>query len=533
MYEALRQRADRLARAGCGPLLRAGLKGIEKECLRVSPEGALAATAHPDALGSALTHPSLTTDYSEALLEFVTPPFAERAEVLEHLGGLHRFVLGNIDGELLWATSMPCHIAGDEAIPIARYGTSNSGRLRHLYRVGLGHRYGRMMQMIAGVHFNYSFAADLWPALLETGAAHGPVREWLGTGRALADAHYFGLIRNLFRHGWLLLYLFGASPALPRSFLPDGHAELEALDAHTWHAPFATSLRMGAIGYTNRIPGGIGIRYDDLYGYAASLYRAITTPHPQWEALGLRDEAGDYLQLNTNLLQMENEYYSSVRPKQPTRRGERPTEALQRRGVRYVELRTLDLDPFSPVGLTAERMQFLEVFMLFCLLQDSPVLSAAEGRAIDTNQERVAVRGRDPELKLLRPDGSEEVTFRAWANELLGEMTGLAELLDGANEPGSAVAAVAAVAAAKDLVREPDATPSARMLAEMRAGEQSFLDYALELSRRHRDLLTASPLAPPAREELERLASESRAAQAQLEADDTLNFDEYLERYFA
>ena len=382
MHEGLHGRIARLA--GEGRLLRAGLKGVEKECLRADAAGEIAATPHPPTLGSALTHPWLTTDYSEALLEFVTPPFRDRAEIARELGDSHRFVIRNLGDELLWAASMPCEVRGDEAIPIARYGTSNSGRLRNLYRVGLGHRYGRMMQVIAGVHFNYSLAPGLWPVLAETGAAHGDHREWRGTGRALADSHYFGLIRNLFRHGWLLLYLFGATPALSRSFLPAGAPELEAMGEDAWHAPFGTSLRMSDIGYTNRIPGGIGIRYDDLYSYAASLYRAITTPHPPWEALGVRRGA-EYRQINANLLQIENEYYSSVRPKQPTRRGERPTEALQRRGVRYVELRSIDLDPSSPIGLTEDRLAFLEVFMLFCLLCDSPPLGGrSAGRSMRT-----------------------------------------------------------------------------------------------------------------------------------------------------
>ena len=523
MYEALHERIARLA--GEGGLLRAGLKGVEKECLRADAAGEIATTPHPPALGSALTHPWLTTDYSEALLEFVTPPFRDRAEVARNLDDYHRFVVRNVGDELLWAASMPCEIGGAEAIPIARYGTSNSGRLRHVYRVGLGHRYGRMMQVIAGVHFNYSLAPGFWPMLAGTGAAHGEHREWHGTGRALADSHYFGLIRNLFRHGWLLLYLFGASPALSRSFLPAGGAALEPMAGDTWYAPFATSLRMSDIGYTNRIPGGIGIRYDDLYSYAASLYRAITTPHPRWEALGVL-QGGEYRQLNANLLQIENEYYSSVRPKQPTRRGERPTEALQRRGVRYVELRSIDLDPSSPVGITEERLAFLEVFMLFCLLQDSPPLGKEERRAIDANQNRVAVRGRDPSLTLVR-DGS-EVALRIWADEILDELTAVAELVRTPDDDRAAV-----VRAARASVETPEATPSARFLDEMKAAGGSCFEYVLHLSRRHAETLRSDPLPDAERSRFDEEASASLARQAALEAGDSVTFEEYLARFLA
>ena len=523
MYSALHGRVARLA--GEGEVLRAGLVGVEKESLRASSAGEISATPHPRALGSALTHPWLTTDYSEALLEFVTPPFRDRAEVARNLRDSHRFVVRNIGDELLWAASMPCEIDGDEAIPIAGYGSSNSGRLRHLYRVGLGHRYGRMMQVIAGVHFNYSLAPGFWPVLAETGAAHGTHRVWHGTGRALADSHYFGLIRNLFRYGWLLLYLFGASPALARSFLPSGAPELEPLGEDTWHAPFGTSLRMSDIGYTNRIPGGIGIRYDDLYSYAASLYRAITTPHPPWEALGVKRGA-EYRQLNANLLQIENEYYSSVRPKQPTRRGERPTEALQRRGVRYVELRSIDLDPSSPIGLTEERLAFLEVFMLFCLLHDSPPLGAGERRAIDANQNRVAVRGRDPALALVRE--GREVAMRTWAEEILDELTAVAELL---GAPGNAPGA--AVGAARASVGRPEATPSAQVLEEMKASGGSHFACVLDKSRRHAEALRRDPLPEAERLRFEEEAASSLARQSALEAGDTVTFEEYLARFFA
>ena len=520
---ALHERIARLA--GAGDALRAGFKGVEKESLRASPAGALAATPHPPALGSALTHPWLTTDYSEALLEFVTPPFRDRAEVVRRLGDLHRFVLHNVGGEILWAGSMPCEIAGDEAIPIARYGSSNSGRLRHLYRVGLAHRYGRMMQVIAGVHFNYSLAPQVWPLLAESGAAHGEHRTWHGTGRALIDSHYFGLIRNLFRHGWLLLYLFGASPAVSRSFLPAGAPGLEPLGGDTWYARFGTSLRMSDIGYTNRIPGGIGIRYDDLYSYAASLHRAITTPHPPWEALGVR-RGGEYRQLNANLLQMENEYYSSVRPKQPTRRGERPTEALQRRGVRYVELRSIDLDPASPIGLTEDRMAFLEALMLFCLLYDSPPLGEAERRAIDENQRRAAVGGRDPSATLVR-DGS-EVSLRAWADEILDGVAAAADLLrTPEDDPG------AAVDRARAAVERPETTPSARVLEEMEAHGGSYFEYALEASRRHAGTLRRETLPDAARRRFEEEAARSIERQAALEAGDTVSFEEYLAGFFA
>ena len=524
MYEALHGRIARLA--GEGELLRAGLKGVEKESLRADPAGAIAATAHPPALGSALTHPWLTTDYSEALLEFVTPPFPDRAEVARNLRDSHRFVVRNIGDELLWAASMPCEIRGDEAIPIARYGSSNSGRLRHLYRVGLGHRYGRMMQVIAGVHFNYSLPSGFWPVLAESGAAHGDRRAWHGTGRALADSHYFGLIRNLFRHGWLLLYLFGASPALSRSFLPAGAPELEAMGEDTWYAPFGTSLRMSDIGYTNRIPGGIGIRYDDLYSYAASLHRAITTPHPPWEALGVR-RGGEYRQLNANLLQIENEYYSLGAPQaaDPPRgtadRGAPAAGGAVRRASVHrprpcIPHRACRGPPRVPGGLHA------------VLPAPRPARPSGRRSAGESTRTRTGSRSGG----VIRPSPSSatrtRLPLRSWADEILDELTAVAELV---RSPGDDPAAV--VAAARASVGRPEATPSACVLEDVKASGGSYFEYVLNASRRHAEILRRDPLPDDERFRFEEEAARSIARQASLEASDSVTFEEYLAGFFA
>ena len=162
-------RLEQLLDNGHQHLLCGGLKGIEKESLRISKDGFIAQTPHPKALGSALTHPYITTDYSEALIELITPPFADIKDTLDYLRNIHQFVYDHLDNEMLLGASMPCGIDGDESIPIAEYGTSNIGRMKHVYRHGLWHRYGRTMQAIAGIHFNYSVPEALWPASAPTG----------------------------------------------------------------------------------------------------------------------------------------------------------------------------------------------------------------------------------------------------------------------------------------------------------------------------------------------------------------------------
>ncbi|MCK5365310.1 MAG: glutamate--cysteine ligase, partial [Gammaproteobacteria bacterium] len=163
-YRIAEERLQELLEGNPDIFTRGSLIGIEKESLRVTGDGDIVQTPHPPALGSALTHRYITTDFSEALLEFITPPYVDMGDAMICMNDIHRFVYANLDDdELLWAASMPCKVAGDASVPLAEYGSSNVGTMKNVYRRGLSHRYGRLMQAIAGVHFNYSFPQELWP----------------------------------------------------------------------------------------------------------------------------------------------------------------------------------------------------------------------------------------------------------------------------------------------------------------------------------------------------------------------------------
>jgi glutamate--cysteine ligase len=382
------KRINLLAASTSGNPIWGGKKGIEKESLRVSPDGYLSQTPHPIALGSALTNRYITTDFSEALLEFVTPAFVHTWETLRFLCDVHQFSYAGLNDELLWVCSMPCRIGADGDIPLAHYGSSNVGRMKTIYRNGLGLRYGRSMQTIAGVHFNYSMADAFWPAYQE-------VESYNGSVDSLRSDAYFGLVRNFRRFGWLILYLFGASPALCRSFDTSSAPSMQSLDDHTLYQPFATSLRMSDLGYSNRTQARISISLNDLDEYVDDLSKAIWTPEPAFEKFGTKVE-GEYRQLSVNQLQIENEYYSPVRPKRVARSGERPTAALKRGGVEYVEIRSLDINPFDPVGINQNAMRFVEAFAIYCLLQDSPPMDDKGWDESARNHTQTAKYGRDP-----------------------------------------------------------------------------------------------------------------------------------------
>jgi glutamate--cysteine ligase len=416
---------------------------------------------------------------------------------------------------------MPGAIASDEEIPIAQYGRSHIGRMKSIYREGLGLRYGRMMQAISGVHFNYSFPMPFWEAY-----AH--VRQSRRPGTDFISSSYFDLLRSYRRHGWIVLYLFGVSPVVCKSFLKGRDLQLEDYTSDTAYEPYATSLRMSDVGYRNRNQAGLAVSVNSLEDYVRDLTRAITTPHPPYEALGVKVD-GEYRQLNANILQIENEYYSFIRPKRVARSGERPTKALQRAGVEYVEVRALDVSAFDPVGVNQNKLRFLEAFLVLCLLKDSPPIGESEQADLDANHVTVARRGREPGLTLWR-DGR-DVAMATWTAELLDSMVGICEMLDH-GDPTRPYSQALALQAAK--LKDVALTPSARLMAELRSTGESFFDLALRMSRTHKAYCL--DLYPPNKERLAELAvqaEESLARQRAIEASDRDTLEEYLDRYFA
>ena len=502
-------------------VLQGGRRGVEKESLRVTQAGRIATTPHPATLGSALTNEHITTDYSEALIELVTPTFTSNWELLQYLCDLHQFVYRHLGDELLWATSMPCVVDGDASIPIAQYGPSNVGRMKTIYREGLGLRYGRVMQAISGVHYNYSFPQRLWPVWAE-------VRESRAAGEQFVSAAYFDLLRNYRRFGWIVLYLFGVSPMACKSFLRARGETLPEFTRGTGWEPFATSLRMSDLGYRNRNQSGLEVSVNSLEEYARDLSRAISTPHPDYERLGVKVD-GTWRQLNANLLQIENEYYAFIRPKRVARSGERPTKALLRAGVEYVEVRALDVSAFDPVGVNQNKMRFLEAFLGLCLLRDSPLIDGAEQSVLDRNHVTVARRGREPGLTLVRE--GRNVPMLEWAREILDQMQGVCELLD-EGDPQRPYAAALAVQAAK--LDDAALTPSARLVAELRQTGESFFDLALRTSAAHKDYFLA--LHPPDEPRLREFADEAEGSLAVAESMARApqpDFDEFLAAWFA
>ena len=521
MSRIIEERIARLASAAPPGVLSGGLKGVEKESLRVGGDGKLSAQPHPIALGSALTNRFITTDFSEALLEFVTPAYANTWETLRVLCEIHQFTYERIGDELLWTTSMPCLMSDDSGIPLAQYGSSNVGRMKTVYRNGLGYRYGRKMQAIAGVHFNYSLPGAFWPVFQDLEGSSQDEDDF-------RSQSYFSMVRNFRRLGWLALYLFGASPALCKSFFGTDDSIMPSFDKDTFYQPFGTSLRMSDLGYSNKAQARINISLNSVDDYISDLSCAICTPDPAFAKIGI-DADGERRQLNVNQLQIENEYYSPIRPKRVAMSGERPTAALRRGGVEYVEVRSLDLNVFDPVGINQNAMRFMEAFLIYCLLQDSPEFDDALWRENAANHSGTATKGRDPEFRLI--DRGSERPLTEWATEIMRDVRAIAEIID---RGGGGNDYVQAVDAQTELIKNPEATPSARVLEELRQTKMAFYHFAMASARGHKEyFFEIEPLGGERLRVYEDEARNSVKRQQEIEQSDEISFEEYLANYYS
>jgi glutamate--cysteine ligase len=409
----------------------------------------------------------------------------------------------------------------DDGIPIAQYGSSNIGKLKYVYRVGLALRYGRTMQTIAGIHYNYSLNEEVWRLLHADQQSTASAVDY-------QSERYLALIRNFRRTNWLLMYLFGASPALDRRFLRGRKHTLETFDADTLYRPYATSLRMSDLGYSNTTgQAALHADYDTLHGYLDALAKAVSQPYPPYEKIGTQRD-GEWVQINTNVLQIENEFYSTIRPKRITYPGERPLHALAARGVQYVEVRCMDIDPFEPTGIALETARFLDAYLLVCALEDSPSLPPEAYCEANQNFGRVTQEGRKPGLELTR-DG-QPIAMREWADELFAKIEIAAKALDALRGDD---AHVRSLAAQRAKLADPSLTPSARVLQTMRDKQQSFLAFGLEQSEAHAAYFRAWPLDADATKEFADLAAQSLEQQAKLEREEVGSFDAFVAAYRA
>ncbi|APC97826.1 glutamate--cysteine ligase [Francisella frigiditurris] len=485
------------------------LRGIERETLRISEDGIFTNSQHPSKLGHKLTNSSITVDFSENLLELITKPRKSIDHVLEELNKLHSFTLQRMDvNEIILNLSMPL-IVSEKEVQVADFGESNSGKMKQVYRRGLEARYGKVMQVIAGIHYNFSFDEKLVAQKSEE----------LGLTKS---GVYFGVINNYFEYMWLLPYLFGASPICAKASVKNKPNYLNELDDEFYIGEYATSLRMSDLGYTSPAQKNLHISYKDVTSYVTGLIGATEEEFAPYERIGLYNDQGKRIQLNNSILQIENEYYSPVRPKQLSKRCERPACALMNRGVEYIEVRVLDVNPFVASGIDKQTSLFIEVMLMTCFMRDFNQYSEDFVKAAKSNLTEVAINGRNPSSKLIKICTGEKVLLKDYALELFTsiEKTALQmgrEYID-------------AVSLEKEKVLDVLKTPSA-ILAN-HAKDKGYKNLVLELSKQASNEFRENKLDHTEIDLLERQVAESFDAERILREYDSLSLNEYIDKYY-
>lgn len=491
--------------------------GLEKESLRIN-NSKISQSLHPIHIGSPLSNKFITTDFSEAQLEFITPPIMSKDNsCIEFLDDIHHFVTRNLGDESIWPFSMPPSLISENSIRIAEYGRSNLGFFKRVYRNGLANRYGKLMQTISGIHFNYSLAESIWESEI--------FKRTESIRKNFQSEIYLGMSRNILRSNWLLLYFLGASPIIPNCFLKNNTEKIYRLDDDTSYMPHATSLRMSNFGYQNLSRANISVSYNSLKEYISDLRLATSTNSQEFSKIPTLID-GHQAQLSNCLLQIEDEYYAVTRPKSSIDSDQRTTVKLAKGGINFIELRSIDLNPFSAIGIDNEAIKFLEIFLVHSFLSNSDPIQKNDMARISNNEMKVSKYGRDPMLYL--NDGEKNIKLTDWANNLIDEMEFTANILD--DRSGNYSKTLKSLRAK---LKDPDTNLSARVLNTLTSRDKDYTKFGLELSEEYKSsYITKIPSKNKRWQMLQNESIESLRRQSRLEESLECSFEDYKKNYY-
>lgn len=338
--------------------------GIERETLRLDENGYLAKTDHPEVFGDKSHNPYITTDFSESQIEVITPAFKSVEEAYNFTRSLYDIVAMEIKDEYLWPESMPCIIPEDKDIPVAKF--NGSSKESQEYREKLLIKYGGKKQLISGIHYNFSFDEAIIKKLYEDSEEKLSYKEF-------KDSIYLKVVRNYLRYRWLIVYLFGAAPIVHESFINSCKCPLKEVNHNEYSSLGAISHRNGKCGYKNKI----------------DLFPSYNTVSEYLESIDgyIKDE----------LIDSHKELYSQVRLKPSDTKNFK--ESLLKDGIKYLEYRTIDINPFEKGGISLEDLRFLQVFNIYLLTKEESNFENWQEEALE-NQQLIAVHGVDDiELK--------------------------------------------------------------------------------------------------------------------------------------
>lgn len=374
-----------------GELL-SGSFGIEWESLRAHSTGELCLTPHPEVFGDKFTNPLVTTDFSESQIEIITPTLDSVDEAFDAFSLLSDLVNVSLpEDEYLWFQSIPCILPYYDKIPIAQYKGEEAAKSQK-YREELAKKYGVKKQMISGVHFNFSFKNETIEKLYSFSDKNLSFKEF-------KNEIYLKIARNYLRYCWLIIYLTGCSIGTHKTFANECIHLMDTKDAFgSYYSTKGPSFRNASCGYKN-----------------------LKTLHPSYKNVDeFTRDISNYIE--SGELSEAKELYTQIRlkPKNPSDL----LNSLKNDGIEYIEIRTLDINPFYKCGLTQQDMKFLHLFLIYMLVKEESDYVDWQKEAI-INEERTAEKAYTDEMRLLK-DGH-EVTLKEWALELIDEMN---EMID-------------------------------------------------------------------------------------------------------
>ncbi|CRK85685.1 Glutamate--cysteine ligase [Candidatus Providencia siddallii] len=489
-------------------------RGIEREALRITKSGFISDTPHTEELGKALTHKWITTDFTESLLEFITPADNSIKNTLSFLRDLHRHASICLKNDRIWPLSIPCFIENEDKIIIAQYGTSNLGRFKSIYREGLKNRYGALMQTIAGVHYNFSLPIEFWNSKASI--------DNIKSGKEQISEGYLHLIRNYYRFGWIISYLFGASPVIWKSFIKNKNPMI-FLNHKECYLPYATSLRISDFGYTNKSQNNLNITFNNLDSYILSVKKALSKSSSKFKKLGIKRN-GKYIQLNTNILQIENELYTPIRPKRVLKNNDFMLEAFLNKGIEYVEVRSLDVNPFSAIGINETQASFIEIFLIWCAIAKTPKISNKEFNRCKQNWNFITTKGRKPDQTINYKNKNKSITNIG--KQLFDDLARIAKVLDICYKTNLYQNTCHKL---NLMIENPSLTYSSLVLNEIL--EKGINNYGLELSKKYFNQLINEKYEIITKEQFEKAKLDSIKKQNIMEQNEKKSFEEYLRTY--
>ncbi|WP_343183925.1 glutamate--cysteine ligase [Buchnera aphidicola (Ceratovacuna keduensis)] len=393
-------------------------RGIERESIRIDENGNFSKKLHPKKLGSSLTHKWITTDFSENLIEFVSPKTKNINELKKFLKDIYIYTIKNLNKEMLWPLSIPPYYPKNEKIiKIAKYGNSIIGKKKELYRIGLKNRYGTYKNIISGIHYNFSFSSKFWKKYINKKKIN----------KNMISKGYMHIIRNYYRFGYFISYVFGASPYISKKIKTKNKIKINKYylkeKEDILFSKWSTSLRNSKFGNYNNIKKKINIKFNSLSEYIKKVKKALNTKDKDFKKIKNKKQ-----QINDNIIQLENELYIQIRPKQNTKKNETQLNALEKRGIKYIEIRSLDINPFSNIGIKKYQIFFLDLFLIWCISKKSPYIKKCEMKKINKNWENICIKGKKPGQKIYI--NNKKKTFIKISLKILKKIKKIAKILD-------------------------------------------------------------------------------------------------------